>query len=61
MKKLMIAPKNKNMILKTIDKVDAYLLGVEDFSVNLPVSFSLKERNSSYSKKRKQRDFFKFK
>ncbi len=43
MKKLMIAPKNKNMILKTIDKVDAYLLGVENFSVNLPVSFSLKE------------------
>ena len=43
MKKIMIAPKNKDMILKTMDKVDAYLLGVENFSVNVPCSFSLEE------------------
>ena len=43
MKKIMIVPKSKDMILKTIDKVDAYLLGLKDFSVNLPCSFSLEE------------------
>ncbi len=43
MKKIMIAPKNKKMILDTLDKVDAYLLGVESFSVNMPSSFSLEE------------------
>lgn len=43
MKKIMIAPKNKKMILNTLDKVDAYLLGVEHFSVNMPSSFSLEE------------------
>lgn len=41
--KIMITLKNKEMVLKTLAFTDAYLLGVEGFSVNMDSSFSLEE------------------
>lgn len=43
MTKMMVIPKNFEMIKKLVDKSDAFLIGIENFSVNLPTFFSLEE------------------
>lgn len=43
MSKLILIPNSKKMIYDLIDKVDGYIIGVDDLSVNLPCSFSLSD------------------
>lgn len=43
MSKLMIIPSSLKMIEETLKEVDSYLIGVEQFSVNLPIAFSMEE------------------
>lgn len=43
MSKIMIIPKDRKMIEKVIDQSDAFLIGVKDFSINLPNYYLLDE------------------
>lgn len=43
MSKLILIPNSKKMIYDLIDKVDGYIIGIDNLSVNLPCSFSLSD------------------
>lgn len=43
MSKIILIPDSIYMIENTINKVDAYLIGVQDLSINLPISFTIEE------------------
>ena len=41
--KYIVIPSNKQMIYDLLDKVDGYILGIDNYSVNLPYYFNLEE------------------
>ena len=41
--KYVVIPSNRQMIYDLIDKVDGYILGIDNYSVNLPYYFNLEE------------------